>query len=154
MSHDISLRKFLHKHEEYKIYTPTAKTIVRMVAMLFSLYAKNTDKELTVTKVMTAARICRSDHPDNSNGVLVNFTAVPKVRDAVNILLIAITIKSAFTPIRGTKKAISPSLNAESERLNLSSEDCFPRPFSIPQDTESKNIIGENRAIIRTEEAM
>ena len=153
-SQDISERRVLHRHDEYRIYVAAAKAMARMIEILFLLYEKNTDKEFTVIKVANAESIWRSSQPDSSNGVFVDFTAVPSVSDAVNRLLIAITIKSAFAPIRGTRNAIKNSLNAESERLNLRSADCLPRPLRIPQETESRNITGEKSAMIRTDGAM
>ena len=76
---------------------------------------------------------------------------VKVVLAAVYKLLTIIMKKIVSSPNLGMRIYERPSLRAESVRLKTRRDACFPIPFKIPQETESKNIIGARVAIIFTE---
>ena len=108
-------------------------------------------KAANVIYVAIAVIKCRKSQPDSSNGIFAVRITAEKERQAVYILLAIIIRNNASVPMRGTNKHIVPRRSAESERLRKRSVVCLPSPLSMPEDIESKNIMGVSKAIILTE---
>ena len=104
--------------------------------------------------VSTVAVRCLKSQPESSKGILVVFRTFPKDSDAVNRLLAYIIKNKEFIPTFGVRNRIMPILRKLSQKLKKSRWVCFPKPFRIPQDTESVNITGESIAMMNTHEEM